>query len=200
MSQHDILVLYYSRSGATRDLARYIAEGIDSVPGVNARLRTVPAISTVCEATQAPVPNDGAPYAELLDLQECIGLALGSPTRFGNMAAPMKYFWDCSSSEWMAGTLIGKPACVFTSAGSLHGGQESTLLTMMIPLLHHGMIILGLPYSESDLMSTNSGGSPYGVTHHGHSHGKEPISLEEQRLAKAQGKRLALTALKLIQS
>jgi NAD(P)H dehydrogenase (quinone) len=200
MSQHDILVLYYSRSGATRDLARYIAEGIDSVPGVNARLRTVPAVSAVCEATQAPVPNDGAPYVELIDLQECIGLALGSPTRFGNMAAPMKYFWDSSSSEWMAGTLIGKPACVFTSAGSLHGGQESTLLTMMIPLLHHGMIILGLPYSESDLMSTNSGGSPYGVTHHGHSHGKEPISLEEQRLAKAQGKRLALTALKLIQS
>jgi NAD(P)H dehydrogenase (quinone) len=200
MSQHDILVLYYSRSGATRDLARYIAEGVDSVPGVNARLRTVPAISAVCEATEAPVPTDGAPYAELIDLQECIGLALGSPTRFGNMAAPMKYFWDCSSTEWLAGTLIGKPACVFTSAGSLHGGQESTLLTMMIPLLHHGMIILGLPYSESDLMSTNSGGSPYGVTHHGHSHGKEPISLEEQRLAKAQGKRLALTALKLIQS
>ena len=200
MSQHDILVLYYSRSGSTRDLARFIAEGIESVPGVNARLRTVPAISAVTEATEPPVPSDGAPYAELSDLRECIGLALGSPTRFGNMAAPMKYFWDCTSSEWLSGALIGKPACVFTSAGSLHGGQETTLLTMMIPLLHHGMIILGLPYSESDLMSTNSGGSPYGVTHHARSHGNEPISVEEQRLAKAQGKRLAQTALRLIQS
>jgi len=200
MSQHDILVLYYSRSGATRDLARLIAEGIESVPGVNARLRTVPAISAVSEATEAPVPAEGAPYAELTDLQECIGLALGSPTRFGNMAAPMKYFWDCSTSEWLAGALIGKPACVFTSAGSLHGGQESTLLTMMIPLLHHGMMILGLPYSEADLMTTKSGGSPYGVTHHAHSHGKESISPEEQRLAIAQGKRLAKTALRLIHS
>jgi NAD(P)H dehydrogenase (quinone) len=191
MSQHDILVLYYTRSGATRDLARFIAEGIESVPGVNARLRTVPAISAVSEATEAPVPADGAPYAELSDLQECIGLALGSPTRFGNMAAPMKYFWDTSTSEWLAGALIGKPACVFTSAGSMHGGQESTLLTMMIPLL---------PYSEADLMTTKSGGSPYGVTHHAYSHGNESISPEEQRLAKAQGKRLALTALRLIQS
>jgi NAD(P)H dehydrogenase (quinone) len=200
MSQHDILVLYYSRSGSTRDLARFIAEGIESVPGINARLRTVPAISAVTEASEPPVPSDGAPYAELSDLKECIGLALGSPTRFGNMAAPMKYFWDCTSSEWLAGALIGKPACVFTSAGSLHGGQETTLLTMMIPLLHHGMLILGLPYSESDLMSTNSGGSPYGVTHHARSHGNAPISVEEQRLAKAQGKRLAQTALRLIQS
>ena len=197
MSQHDILVLYYSRSGATRDLARLIAEGIESVPGVNARLRTVPAISAVSEATEAPVPAEGAPYAELTDLQECIGLALGSPTRFGNMAAPMKYFWDCSTSEWLAGALIGKPACVFTSAGSLHGGQESTLLTMMIPLLHHGMIIVGLPYSEADLMSSNTGGSPYGVTHLAHADGRAPISPEEQRLAKAQGKRLAETALRL---
>ena len=137
MSQAEILVLYYSRHGATKELARLIAEGVESVPGVNARLRTVPAVSTVCEATQAPVPNEGAPYVEYSDLQECIGLALGSPTRFGNMAAPMKYFWDGSSSEWLNGALIGKPACVFTSTGSMHGGQESTLLTMMIPLLHH---------------------------------------------------------------
>jgi NAD(P)H dehydrogenase (quinone) len=199
MNQSDILVLYYSRYGATRDLARLIAEGIESVPGINARLRTVPAISTVCETTEAAVPTDGAPYAEYLDLQECIGLALGSPTRFGNMASPMKYFWDGSSSEWLNGALIGKPACVFTSTGSLHGGQESTLLTMMIPLLHHGMMIMGIPYSEPDLMNTSSGGSPYGLTHLAHADGRAPISAEEQRLAIAQGKRLALTALKLKQ-
>lgn len=197
MNQADILVLYYSRYGATRDLARLIAEGIESVPGASARLRTVPAISTVCEATEASVPSDGAPYVEYADLTECIGLALGSPTRFGNMAAPMKYFWDGSSAQWLSGALIGKPACVFTSSGSLHGGQESTLLTMMIPLLHHGMIILGLPYSEPDLMSTNSGGSPYGPSHLAHADGRAPISAEEQRLALAQGKRLAQTALKL---
>ena len=200
MSQQDILVLYYSRYGATKDLARLIAEGIESVPGVNARLRTVPPISTVCEATESTVPQDGAPYAEYSDLQECIGLALGSPTRFGNMAAPMKYFWDGSSSEWLNGALIGKPACVFTSTGSMHGGQESTLLTMMIPLLHHGMMLMGIPYSEPDLMSSNTGGSPYGVTHLAHADGRAPISPEEQRLAKAQGKRLAETALKLYQS
>jgi len=197
MSQHDILVLYYSSNGATKDLARLIAEGIESVPGVNARLRTVPPISAVCEATEASVPKEGAPYVENADLQECIGLALGSPTRFGNMAAPIKYFWDGSASEWLNGALTGKPACVFTSTGSMHGGQESTLLTMMIPLLHHGMMIIGLPYSESDLMSTKTGGSPYGVTHLAHGEGSAPISPEEQRLAKAQGKRLAETALKL---
>ncbi len=199
MSQHDILVLYYSSYGATRDLARLIAEGIESVPGVNARLRTVPEVSAVCETSEAAVPSTGAPYVEHSDLQECIGLALGSPTRFGNMAAPMKYFWDGSSSEWLNGALIGKPACVFSSASSLHGGHESTLLTMMIPLLHHGMMILGLPYSESDLTSTSTGGSPYGVTHLASVGGKEvPISAEEQRLAKAQGKRLAEAALKLM--
>ncbi len=199
MSQADILVLYYSHYGATQELARLIAEGIESVPGVNARLRTVPVISAVCEATEPAVPKGGPPYAEYSDFKECIGLALGSPTRFGNMAAPMKYFWDGSSSEWLNGALIGKPACVFTSTGSLHGGQESTLLTMMIPLLHHGMLMMGIPYSEADLMSTSTGGSPYGVTHLAHADGRAPISAEEQRLAKAQGKRLAQTALKLIQ-
>ena len=197
MSQHDILVLYYSRYGATRDLARLIAEGIESVPGANARIRTVPAVSTVCEASAPAVPEDGAPYVEYGDLQECIGLALGSPTRFGNMAASMKYFWDGSSSQWLNGALIGKPACVFTSTGSLHGGQESTLITMMIPLLHHGMMIVGLPYSEPDLMSSQTGGSPYGVTHLAHADGRAPISAEEKRLAIAQGKRLAETALQL---
>jgi len=200
MNQHDILVMYYSRYGATRDLARLIVEGIESVPGVNARLRTVPPVSTVCESSEPAIPTEGAPYVEYSDLQECIGLALGSPTRFGNMAAPMKYFWDGSSSQWLSGALIGKPACVFTSTGSMHGGQESTLLTMMIPLLHHGMMILGLPYSESDLMSSATGGSPYGVTHLAHADGNAPISPEEQRLAKAQGKRLAQTALKLIKT
>ncbi|WP_062308520.1 NAD(P)H:quinone oxidoreductase [Polynucleobacter sinensis] len=199
MSHADILVLYYSRHGATKELARLIAEGIESVPGANARLRTVPPISTVCEATEPAVPSEGAPYVEYADLKECIGLALGSPTRFGNMAAPMKYFWDGSSGEWLNGALIGKPACVFTSTGSLHGGQESTLLTMMIPLLHHGMMILGLPYSEADLMSTATGGSPYGPTHLAHADGRAPISAEEQRLAIAQGKRLAQVALKLNQ-
>lgn len=199
MNNHDILVLYYSRYGATKELARLIAEGIESVPGVNARIRTVPSVSTVCEASEPSVPTDGAPYVENSDLKDCIGLALGSPTRFGNMASPMKYFWDGSSAQWLSGALIGKPACVFTSTGSLHGGQESTLFTMMIPLLHHGMMILGLPYSEPDLMSSSTGGSPYGVTHLAHADGRAPISAEEQRLAKAQGKRLAQTALKLIQ-
>ena len=200
MSQLEILVLYYSRYGATKELARLIAEGIESVSGVNARLRTVPAISTVCEASESSIPTEGAPYVEYTDLQECAGLALGSPTRFGNMAAPMKYFWDGSSSEWLNGALIGKPACVFTSTGSMHGGQESTLITMMIPLLHHGMLLMGLPYSEPDLMSSKTGGSPYGVPHLAHADGRAPISAEEQRLAKAQGKRLAETALLLHQN
>ena len=200
MSQHDILVLYYSSTGATRDLARLIAEGIESVPGVNARLRTVPFVSTVCESSEPAVPAQGAPYVEYSDLEECIGLALGCPTRFGNMAAPMKYFWDGSSPQWLSGALIGKPACVFTSTGSMHGGQETTLLTMMIPLLHHGMIMMGLPYSEPDLMTSTTGGSPYGVTHVALNDGNAPISPAEERLAKAQGKRLAQTALKLIQT
>ena len=200
MSHNDILVLYYSRHGATRDLARLIAEGIESVPGANARLRTVPAFSTVCKASEPAVPSDGAPYVEYQDLEDCIGLALGSPTRFGNMAAPMKYFWDGSSSQWLSGALVGKPASVFTSTGSMHGGQETTLLTMMIPLLHHGMMIVGLPYSEPDLMSTKNGGSPYGVTHLALADGSAPISPEEERLARAQGKRLAQIALQLKRS
>jgi NAD(P)H dehydrogenase (quinone) len=192
-----ILVLYYSRHGATRKLAELIAQGIDSVPGCEARLRTVPAVSTVAEATAPDVPADGAPYVELDDLRECAALALGSPTRFGNMASAMKYFWDGTSAEWLSGTLAGKPACVFTSTGSLHGGQESTLLTMMIPLLHHGMMVMGLPYTNAELMTTASGGSPYGPTHWSGLDGNKPLTEDEKRLATAQGRRLAEVTRKL---
>jgi len=192
-----VLVLYYSRHGATRKLADLIAQGIESVPGCEARLRTVPAVSTVTEATEPAVPASGAPYVELSDLEECAGLALGSPTRFGNMAAPMKYFIDGSSAQWLSGVLTGKPACVFTSTGSLHGGQESTLLSMMLPLLHHGMLIVGLPYAEPALMNTASGGSPYGATHWSGASGKLEITEDSRMLAIALGKRLGETALKL---
>ena len=189
-----ILVLYYSRHGATRKLAELIAQGIESVPGVDARLRTVPAISTVIEATQPEIPANGAPYVEAQDLAECAGLALGSPTRFGNMASALKYFLDGTAAEWLAGTLAGKPAVVFTSTGSLHGGQESTLLSMMIPLLHHGMMVMGLPYTHPELMTTSSGGSPYGATHWSGLDGDRGISEDEKRLAIALGRRLAETA------
>lgn len=192
-----ILVLYYSRHGATRRLAELIGQGIDSVPGCEARLRTVPAVSSVAEATASTVPDQGAPYVELDDLRECAALALGSPTRFGNMASAMKYFWDGTSAEWVSGSLAGKPACVFTSTGSLHGGQESTLLTMMIPLLHHGMMVMGLPYTNPELMTTASGGSPYGATHWAGLDGKRALTDDEKKLAVAQGKRLAETAWKL---
>lgn len=193
----ELLVLYYSTHGATRQMAQLIARGIESVPGASARLRTVPRVSTVCEATEPAIPDTGAPYVELIDLQECAGLALGSPTRYGNMAAPMKYFWDATISEWLKGTLVGKPACVFTSSGTMHGGNESTLLTMMLPLLHHGMLILGTPYTENALLSTKTGGTPYGVSHVAGTESNWPISEEERQLCLAQGKRLALTALKL---
>ena len=192
-----ILVLYYSRHGATRKLAELIAQGIESVPGVDARVRTVPAVSTVVEATEDAIPSGGAPYVELDDLADCAGLAIGSPTRFGNMAAAMKYFLDGTAAQWLSGTLSGKPAVVFTSTGSLHGGQESTLLSMMIPLLHHGMMIMGLPYSNPELMTTSSGGSPYGPTHWSGIDGNKPITDDEKRLAIAMGKRLAETALRL---
>lgn len=192
-----ILVLFYSRQGATRKLAELIAQGVESIPGCDARLRTVPAVSANTEATEPEVPADGAPYVELQDLRDCAGLALGSPTRFGNMAASMKYFWDGTSAEWLSGTLIGKPACVFTSTGSLHGGQEATLLSMMIPLFHHGMMVIGLPYSHAELMTTSGGGTPYGASHWAGLEGGKAISEDEKRLAVAQGKRLAETALKL---
>ena len=192
-----ILVLFYSRHGATRQLAELIAQGIESVPGCDARLRTVPAVSTVAEATAPDVPPDGAPYVELGDLQECAGLALGSPTRFGNMAAAMKYFWDGTASAWLGGTLAGKPAAVFTSTGSLHGGQEATLLTMMVPLFHHGMLVLGLPYTNPDLMTTSAGGTPYGASHWAGLDGDKTIGDAEKRLTLALGRRLAETAIKL---
>lgn len=192
-----VLVLYYSRHGATRKLAEFIAQGIDSVAGCEARLRTVPAVSTVIEASEPEVPSEGAPYVELRDLEECAGLALGSPTRFGNMAAAMKYFLDGTSTQWLAGTLADKPACVFTSTGSLHGGQESTLLSMMLPLLHHGMLIVGLPYTQPALMTTSSGGTPYGASHWSGINGNHAISDDSRALAIALGQRLAQTVSKL---
>jgi NAD(P)H dehydrogenase (quinone) len=190
----EILVLYYSRHGATAEMAKLIARGVEEVPGMQARLRTVPEVSAVCEATEDAVPGSGAPYVELDDLKECVGLALGSPTRFGNIASPLKYFLDSTSPLWLSGSLIGKPACVFTSTSSLHGGQESTLLSMMLPLLHHGMLIAGLPYSETDLLHTRGGGTPYGATHHAGADNTLPLSEEEHRLCIAQGKRLATVA------
>lgn len=192
-----ILILYYSRSGATAEMARLIARGVEEVSGIEARLRTVPRVSTVCEAVEDRIPSGGPPYAELDDLRHCAGLALGSPTRFGNMATPLKYFLDSTSPLWMAGALIGKPAAVFTSTSSLHGGQETTLWSMMLPLLHHGMLLLGLPYSETDLLRTTTGGTPYGPSHLAGPQSDLPLSEEEKRLCQALGKRLARAALAL---
>jgi NAD(P)H dehydrogenase (quinone) len=199
IDMNEILVLYYSRYGATAEMAQRIAFGIESVAGCQARLRTVPPVSTVCEATADEIPDAGPPYASLDDLRECSGLALGSPTRFGNMAAPLKYFLDSTSSLWLSGGLIGKPAAVFTSTSSLHGGQETTLLSMMLPLLHHGMLILGLPYSETELLSTTSGGTPYGPSHTAGVDSKQPLTTEEKHLCTAVGKRLAETVAALRQ-
>ena len=193
----EILILYYSQGGAVRDMAHLIARGIESVTGAKARIRTVPKVSANCEATEPEIPTKGDPYVELSDLEECIGLALGSPTRFGNMAAPMKYFLDGTTNLWLKGALIGKPAVVFTSTGSMHGGNESTLLTMMLPLMHHGMMIVGLPYSEPTLSSTQSGGTPYGASHVGGALDDKKITEDEKKLCIALGKRLAETALKL---
>ncbi|MFM1978095.1 MAG: hypothetical protein RLZZ151_610 [Pseudomonadota bacterium] len=193
----DILVLYYSQGGAVRDMAQTIARGIESVDGAKARIRTVPKVSSNCEATEPEVPEKGAPYVELQDLEDCAGLALGSPTRFGNMAAPMKYFLDGTTSIWLKGALIGKPAAVFTSSGSMHGGNETTLLTMMLPLMHHGMLMLGLPYSEPALGNTITGGTPYGASHIGGAMDDKPLSDDEKKLCLALGKRLAETAIKL---
>lgn len=190
MTNPYILVLYYSRHGSVAKLANFIARGIESL-GIEARLRTVPGVSTVCESVAPPVPDEGAPFVSLDDLKNCSGLALGSPTRFGNMAAPLKYFLDGTSALWLEGALIDKPAAVFTSTGSMHGGQESTLLSMMLPLFHHGMCILGLPYSEPALSETKTGGSPYGASHVAGIDDSLPISEEEKKLAIALGVRLA---------
>ncbi len=193
----EILVLYYSATGSVRTLAQSVARGIDSVDGMRARVRTVPKVAPVVEKTAPPIPAEGAAYVERRDLAECAGLALGSPTRFGNMAAPLKYFIDGLGAEWGQGTLAGKPAAVFSSTASLHGGQEATLLSMMLPLLHHGMLIVGLPYTEPELNSTRSGGTPYGATHVSGTGNDRPVADEEARLAFALGKRLASVAKKL---
>ena len=185
-----ILVLYYSRHGATAEMARLIARGVEK-EGLEARLRTLPEVSSVCEATADSIPDQGAPYASLEDLEHCSGLALGSPTRFGNMAAPVKYFLDTSSKLWMSGALIDKPAGVFTSTSSMHGGQETTLMSMMLPLLHHGMLICGLPYSETGLLTTQAGGTPYGPSHVAGSDSDLPLTDTEQDLCRALGRRLA---------
>lgn len=190
----EILVLYYSRFGATARMADLIARGIEEVPDARARVRTVPAVSAVSEATAPAVPPSGPPYAELDDLEQCDGLVLGSPTRFGNMAAPLRYFLDGTSPLWLTGTLAGKPAGVFTSTGTLHGGQETTLLTMMLPLLHHGMLLTGLPYTEATLHSTVTGGSPYGATHWAGPNNDKPISDDERALCLALGRRVARVA------
>lgn len=197
MNSPYILVLYYSRYGAVAKMAQLIARGIESVNGMEARIRTVPAVSPVVEASEPEVPEEGAVYCSEEEFSECSGLALGSPTRFGNMAGAMKHFLDSTGAQWMSGSMIGKPAGVFTSTASLHGGQESTLLSMQIPLMHHGMLIAGIPYSEAELSSTTSGGTPYGPSHLAGAEGNNPIRQEEAALCQAFGKRLAELALKL---
>ncbi len=192
-----ILVLYYSHHGSTSGMARHIARGVEEQSGIEAKIRTVPPVSTVCEATEKSIPESGPPYATLDELQHCSGLALGSPTHFGNMAAPLKYFLDCTTPLWLSGGLIGKPAAVFTSASSLHGGHETTLTSMMLPLLHHGMILLGLPYSEVRLLHTSTGGTPYGPSHFATVENSSVLSEDEQLLCQSLGRRLANTAVKL---
>jgi NAD(P)H dehydrogenase (quinone) len=193
----EILVLYYSRNGSVAQLARQVARGIGEVPGMDARLRTVPPVAAVTKTAQPPVPESGAPYVEARDLDECAGLLIGSPTRFGNMAAPLKHFLDGLGAQWASGTLVGKPAGVFTSTASMHGGQESTLLTMMLPLLHHGCVIAGIPFTEQLLSTTRSGGTPYGASHVAGQDADPTPSEEEATLARALGRRVAMLAGKL---
>ena len=189
-----VLVLYYSRHGATATMAEHVARGVETVTGMTARLRTVPPVSTECETVAEDIPAEGPLYCELDDLSACAGLVLGSPTRFGNMAAPLKYFIDQTSSLWLSGSLIDKPAAVFTSSASMHGGQESTLLTMMLPLLHHGMVLAGLPYSERELMRTQGGGTPYGASHVAGEQGDRQLDTSELALCRALGQRVAKLA------
>ncbi len=193
----ELLILYYSRGGSVAELARHIARGVEEVEGAAARLRTVPPVASVTHTAEPPVPTEGAPYAEKRDLHECSGLILGSPTRFGNMAAPMKHFLDGTGAEWASGALVGKPGAVFTSTASMHGGQESTLLSMMIPLLHHGMVLVGIPYTEPSLSSTRDGGTPYGASHVAGPDDRPQASETERTLARALGRRIAELALKL---
>jgi len=193
----DILVLYYSRNGATESLAREVCNGVDAVKGMSAQLRTVPSVSAVTEAIESDVPESGPPYATAEDFRNCAGLVIGSPSHFGNMAASLKYFLDGTLSEWLKGSAVGKPAGLFASTGSLHGGQETTLLTMAVPLLHHGMIIVGVPYTEPALSSTKSGGTPYGPTHVTWNRDRDELSKEEIELSRALGKRVAEIAARL---
>jgi NAD(P)H dehydrogenase (quinone) len=195
----DILVVYYSRSGSTAQLARHVSRGIESVPGAAAKLRTVPPVSAQSEGLAKPVPESGAPYATLDDLRHCDGLILGSPTRFGNMAAPLKYFLDGTSSLWVSGALAGKPAGVFTSTQTMHGGQETTLVSMMLPLLHHGMFLVGIPYTERALNETRGGGTPYGASHVASSEDSTALTEDEKALAQILGRRVAELALRLTQ-
>lgn len=193
----DILIIYYSRNGSVAQLARYVARGVEEIAGMRARLRSVPPVAPVTAAVQPPVPEEGAPFATLQDLRDCAGLILGSPTRFGNMAAPLKYFLDSTGAEWVSGTLVGKPAAVFTSTGSMHGGQETTLTSMMLPLLHHGALIVGIPYTEAALNATKTGGTPYGASHVAGSDNAQPISDDERTLARRLGRRVAEIAAQL---
>src|ERR1700728_1536123 len=194
---NEILILYYSRQGSTAALARHVGRGVESVRGMQARLRTVPAVSAATERALPLVPEAGPPYATREDLSQCCGLILGSPTRFGNMAAPLKFFLDGTSALWISGALVGKPAAVFTSTQTLHGGQESTLLSMMVPLLHHGMYLVGLPYTEAGLTDTRSGGTPYGASHVAALSGHGELSETERELARALGNRVAALAARL---
>ncbi len=193
----EILVVYYSAGGSVREMAQLVARGIHQVTGAAARVRTVPPVAPRTQVAEPPVPDEGAPYVELADLEQCAGLVLGSPTRFGNMAAPLKYFLDTTGALWAKGTLAGKPAAVFTSTASLHGGQETTLTSMMLPLLHHGMLIVGLPYTLPEVTSTASGGTPYGASHWAGANDDKPLTDDERTLCIALGRRLAETAVKL---
>ena len=193
----EILIVYYSRNGSVAQLARHVARGVDEVAGMGARVRSVPAVAAVTTSSEPQVPADGAPYASLQDLRECAGLILGSPTRFGNMAAPLKHFLDSTGTEWISGTLAGKPAAAFTSTGTLHGGQETTLTSMLLPLLHHGMLLVGIPFTEPALNTTTTGGTPYGASHVAGAGDDLPISDEERTLSRALGRRVAEIARKL---
>ncbi|GAB1597130.1 NAD(P)H:quinone oxidoreductase [Lysobacter claricitrinus] len=193
----DVLIVYYSRNGSVARLARHVARGVEEIDGVQARLRTVPPVAAVTTTAAPPVPDDGAPYVDARDLQECAGLLIGSPTRFGNMAAPLKHWIDGLGGDWASGTLVGKPAGAFTASSTMHGGQESTLLSMMLPLLHHGCVIAGIPYTEPRLSTTRTGGTPYGASHVTGVRDDQPIDDDEAHLARALGRRIAMLAAKL---